>query len=104
MKTVLCFGDSNTWGWVPGPDGGGRAACRARAVMSNDSKRALDPKVNLVFLDGLGIEMGRAEVGLGEGETLDGTRAMLPGEVRSFTSEIRVERGEEPAYFLVRPR
>lgn len=22
MKSVLCFGDSNTWGWIPGPDGG----------------------------------------------------------------------------------
>jgi lysophospholipase L1-like esterase len=22
MKTVLCFGDSNTWGYVPGTDGG----------------------------------------------------------------------------------
>jgi len=22
MKTVLCFGDSNTWGYVPGSDGG----------------------------------------------------------------------------------
>ena len=21
MKTVLCFGDSNTWGYVPGSDG-----------------------------------------------------------------------------------
>ncbi len=22
MKSVLCFGDSNTWGWIPGVDGG----------------------------------------------------------------------------------
>jgi lysophospholipase L1-like esterase len=21
LKTILCFGDSNTWGWIPGPDG-----------------------------------------------------------------------------------
>jgi len=30
LKTILCFGDSNTWGYVPGTDGGRGGTYRRR--------------------------------------------------------------------------
>jgi hypothetical protein len=72
-----------------------------RAVMENDTNRALDPHVTLAVFDSLGIEMGRALIGLGDGERVNGMRDILPGEVRSFTAEVPIGRGDRPSYFLL---
>ena len=52
MRTILCFGDSNTWGYIPGSDGERfprevrwpvRLAARARRRVGGDRRRAERP-------------------------------------------------------------
>jgi hypothetical protein len=73
-----------------------------RAVVENDTNRTIEPRVDLVLLGPLGLELGRGTIGARDDENSRG--AMLPDEVQSFTTTVSLKRGEEPAFFLLKSR
>ena len=72
-----------------------------RLIMHNDSLSVINPIVEILLFNNIGIQVGAAQV-----ERMDATsgsaRSVLdPGEVRSYTSSIDLIRDEEPSYFLL---
>ncbi len=72
-----------------------------RAVIHNDGSASVEPDVTLFLFDELGIEVGKTR--LSGKDTKAGTEAptLQPGETRSYSSEIRLQRQADPKYFLI---
>jgi len=69
-----------------------------RLVLSNDTLNRVAPRVEVLLFDALGVQVGRAQVEMdGEGEN----GALEPGEVRSYSGTVDLDRDIAPRYFLL---
>ena len=72
-----------------------------RLVMHNDSLSVIRPTVEILLFNDIGVQIGAAQVDY-MGASDEVTRSALnPGDVRSYTSSIQLNRDEKPRYFLV---
>lgn len=72
-----------------------------RAVLLNDSKRNITPRVSIVLFDSLGVQVGMTQLAkdhISSNAKYDGLK---PGESRSYSSQIKLSRASNPEYFLV---
>lgn len=67
-----------------------------KLVLQNDSLSTVEPLIEVYLFDRRGIQVGVSKI--------EGDVSMGLGEVRSYTRTIVTERGETPAYFMVRLR
>ncbi|HEB94963.1 MAG TPA: hypothetical protein ENI96_00865 [Sedimenticola thiotaurini] len=72
-----------------------------RVVMHNGGSANVEPDVTLFLFDELGIEVGKARLTSGGNDTEEEKNPLLPGETRSYSNEIRLDREATPKYFLV---
>ena len=72
-----------------------------RLVMQNNTLSIILPVVEILLFDATGIQIGVTQVESMDASTDTGRSALDPGEVRSYTSSINLNRDEEPSYFLL---
>ena len=72
-----------------------------RLVMQNDTLSVIHPVVEILLFDDTGIQIGVAQVEYRDASTVAEHSALDPGEVRSYTSSIDLNRDKEPRYFLL---
>ena len=70
-------------------------------VMHNETLSTIHPVVELLLFNDTGIQIGVAQVEYKDASTKSRHSALDPGEVRSYTSFIDVNRDEEPRYFFL---
>jgi hypothetical protein len=70
-------------------------------VMHNETLSTIHPVVEILLFNDTGIQIGVAQVEYKDASTKSGHSALDPGEVRSYTSFIDLNRGEEPRYFFL---
>ena len=70
-------------------------------VMQNDTLSIIQPVVQILLFNDTGIQIGLAQVNSLHASTDTGRPALDPGEVRSYTSFIHLNRDEVPSYFLI---
>lgn len=66
-----------------------------KLLLENDSELMVQPLLDLVIFDGVGIEIGRARIG-GNGPD---DKALFPGASRSYAGALALLPGSEPAWF-----
>lgn len=79
---------------------GGVPSYEFKLLLENDSETMAIPRVRLLLFDRLGVEIGRAVVAAGEGESAD-AEILYPGTARSYGGSFALPRDAEPAYFLL---
>jgi len=72
-----------------------------RLVLHNDTLSIIQPVVDILLFNDTGIQIGVAQVEYKDASTKAGHSALDPGEVRSYTSSIDLNRDEEPKYFFL---
>ncbi len=72
-----------------------------RLVMHNNTLSIIHPAVDILLFNDTGIQIGVAQVEYKDASTKSGHSALDPGEVRSYTSFIDLNRDEEPRYFFL---
>lgn len=72
-----------------------------RLVLQNNTLSIILPEVEILLFDDTGIQIGGTQVKSVNASTGTGRSALDPGEVRSYTSAIHLNRDEEPSYFLL---
>lgn len=60
------------------------------------------PQVDLVIFDDVGIQLGKAVIDPKSGSTSENYRVLDPGESRSHSSVLKLNRDGAPAFFAVR--
>jgi hypothetical protein len=70
-------------------------------VMQNDTLSVIRPVVEILLFDETGIQIGVTQVASTDASIRTRRSALDPGEVRSYTSSIKLNRGKEPRYFLL---
>jgi hypothetical protein len=73
-----------------------------KLVLENDGLSPIVPQVDLVIFDDVGIQLGRATIDPKSGSTSENKRVIDPGESRSYSSVLKLNRNGEPAFFAVR--
>jgi hypothetical protein len=72
-----------------------------RLVLQNDTLSVIQPIVEIMLFNDVGIQIGQARVEQKHASVASGRTALDPGEVRSYTAPINLIRNEEPHYFLL---
>jgi hypothetical protein len=72
-----------------------------RLVMQNDSLSVVRPDVEILLFNDIGVQIGAAQVDYMDGSAEVTRSALNPGDVRSYTSSIQLNRDEKPRYFLI---
>jgi hypothetical protein len=70
-------------------------------VMQNDTLSIIHPVVEILLFDETGIQIGVTQVETRHASTATRRSTLDPGEVRSYTSSLNLNRGKEPSYFLL---
>ena len=80
---------------------GNKETYEYRLVMHNDTLSVINPMVEILLFNDIGIQIGLAHVEHSNASTGTGRSSLDPGEVRSYTATINLIRDEEPHYFLL---
>ena len=70
-----------------------------KVVMDNRNLLPVRPEVKILFFDRVGVQVGQAELGMGNGLPI--TEPLERGEVRSYSSSIVLSDDLAPQYFQV---
>lgn len=72
-----------------------------RAVLQNDGQQNITPDVSILLFDSLGVQVGMTQ--LAKDDILSDAKyeGLLPGESRSYASQIKLTRERDPEYFHV---
>ncbi len=72
-----------------------------RVVLHNDSLNTAYPLVNVFIFDKLGIQLGMTGNSRSDAFPTTELITLQPGEIRSYSSTVPLDRNETPVYFLV---
>ncbi len=71
-----------------------------KLTLKNDTLTAIHPIVKILFFDRLGIQVGSSSIGLDE-HGLPTLEVLERGEVRSYSSVVKLSDGRRAEYFMV---
>ena len=72
-----------------------------RVVLSNDSLNIAHPFVKVFLFDRLGIQLGMTRTSKYNAISEINFISLQPGEIRSYSSKVPLDRNETPYYFLI---
>ena len=75
-----------------------------RLVMHNETLAMLAPNAEILLFDEVGVQVGSAAVTSEVATTRSDEKMLEPGEIRSYSAVIHMNRDREPRYFVVKVR
>jgi len=72
-----------------------------RVVLHNDSSALIRPDVTIFLFDALGVQVGMTKLSKEDATSELEHNSLKPGETRSYSSRITLDREAKPDYFLI---